>query len=43
MSKHVKTIECPKCGYIWMPRKPQPKRCPRCGYWLIPKPKGDNR
>lgn len=23
-------VECTKCGYKWMPRKPRPKACPEC-------------
>jgi ssDNA-binding Zn-finger/Zn-ribbon topoisomerase 1 len=23
-------LKCPFCGYIWIPRKPEPKKCPRC-------------
>lgn len=24
-------IVCEKCGYMWVPRVPSPKKCPRCG------------
>jgi len=27
-------LTCPKCGYKWTPRVPQPKKCPACGYRL---------
>lgn len=33
-----KTCECQNCGYIWEPRKPNPKCCPKCisRYWAQP-------
>jgi ssDNA-binding Zn-finger/Zn-ribbon topoisomerase 1 len=31
-------MNCPKCGYEWLPRVYETKRCPRCGKWLIRKP-----
>lgn len=27
-------MECPKCGYEWIPRKPNPKACPMCKQYL---------
>lgn len=24
------TITCWKCGYTWLPKKPDPKECPEC-------------
>lgn len=23
-------VKCPRCGYSWVPRVPNPRRCPRC-------------
>lgn len=23
-------LECPRCGYTWVPRMEQPQYCPRC-------------
>ena len=32
---------CPHCGYIWTPRKENPKKCPQCAnpLWQSPRPK----
>ena len=35
---------CPHCGYIWTPRKENPKKCPQCAnpLWQSPRPKKKN-
>ena len=35
------TKTCPHCGYIWTPRKENPKKCPQCAnpLWQSQRPK----
>jgi predicted Zn-ribbon and HTH transcriptional regulator len=42
MNKSIElpTLECLRCGHIWIPRKPvEPNNCPKCisPYWNKPK------
>lgn len=30
IKQELPEIECQKCGYIWTPRKENPKSCPEC-------------
>lgn len=30
----TRKMKCPKCGYMWEPRKPYPKQCPYCKQYL---------
>ncbi len=41
----VKTVQCKRCGYTWLPRKPDVFRCPSCQsiHWNSPKPKTEVR
>jgi len=30
----LKMVKCPRCGYTWTPRVPNPKECPRCKRYI---------
>ncbi|TES83715.1 MAG: hypothetical protein E3J91_01670 [Hadesarchaea archaeon] len=36
-------MKCPRCGYAWEPKIPQPKECPRCKGRLDYRPVGASR
>jgi len=34
-------VTCQKCGYTWLPRKPDPKECPECKSRRYAQPRGE--